>query len=186
MSRLAVARSWRRALRGLLAPAVAMSLLAACATPQPVSGGSQWISGRMAVRVAASPQRIAQSFNAAFDLQGDGRQGELRLSSPLGTRLATARWAPGLAALQTSDGEQRFADLDQLSMAALGEALPLAALSDWLEGRPWAGAPSAPTAGGFEQMGWTVQTEERAIGAISFVRAAAPAVQVRVRLDSPA
>lgn len=137
------------------------------------------------MRVDASPERIAQSFSAAFDLRGDDSQGELRLNSPLGTRLASARWAPGLAALQTSEGEQRFTDLDALSRQALGEALPLVALSDWIDGRPWSGAPSTPTAEGFQQLGWQVQTRERAEGAIRLERAAPPAVQVRIRLDPP-
>ncbi len=176
----------RRAWLGGLSAAIGAGLFSACATPLPTVGDARWISGRMAVRVEASPERIAQSFSAAFDLKGDGRNGELRLSSPLGTRLATARWSPGVAALHTPSGEQRFANLDELSVAALGESLPLVALSDWLLGRPFAGAPATATAEGFEQLGWQVQTNDRADGAISFARAAPPAVQVRVRLDSPA
>ncbi len=139
----------------------------------------------MAVRVDASPDRIAQSFSAAFDLQGNGGQGELRLNSPLGTRLATARWAPGLAALQTSHGDQRFGSLDELSRVALGEALPLVALSDWIQGRPWTGAASSANDAGFEQLGWQVQTRDRVPGAVEFERSAVPAVHVRIRLDQP-
>lgn len=139
----------------------------------------------MAVRVAATPQHIAQSFSASFDLRGSGERGELRLSSTLGTRLATATWAPGLALLQTSGGEQRFTDLDALSRQALGEALPLTALADWLAGRPWPGAPSHAEAAGFEQLGWQVDLSRRSEGAVAFDRAAPPTVQVKIRLDDP-
>lgn len=139
----------------------------------------------MAVRVAATPEHIAQSFTAIFDLRGSAEAGELRLSSTLGTRLATASWGPGLALLQTKDGERRFADVDELSRQALGEALPLTALTDWLAGRPWTGAPSRADASGFEQLGWQIDLSRRSEGAVAFDRAAAPAVQVRVRLDDP-
>ena len=137
----------------------------------------------MAVRVAATPAHIAQSFTANFDLRGSSDSGELRLSSALGTRLATATWGPGLARLQTPNGEQRFADLDELSYEALGEALPLAALADWLAGRPWPGAPSQADTSGFEQLGWQIDLTRRAEGAVAISRERAPAVQVRVRLD---
>ena len=139
----------------------------------------------MAVRVAATPEHIAQNFIASFDLRGSGERGELRLSSTLGTRLATATWAPGLALLRTSNGEQRFVDLDELSRQALGEALPLEALADWLAGRPWPGAPSRTDTAGFEQLGWQIDLTSRSEGSVAFDRAAAPAVQVRIRLDDP-
>ena len=162
--------------------------LGGCATPQRQVGDAPWISGRMAVRVAASPEHIARSFSASFDLRGTGEQGELRLSTTLGTRLATATWAPGLALLRTSEGEQRYADLDELSRQALGEALPLVALADWLAGRPWPGALSQPTqrgASNFEQLGWQVDLSRMKDGAVALERATAPAVEVRVRLDDP-
>ena len=98
------------------------------------------VSGRLGVRIDAIGSQAAQSVNAGFELQGDGTSGELRLNSPLGTRIASARWSPGSAVLTDSDGEQRFVTLDELSRKALGETLPLAALPDWLAGRPWPGA----------------------------------------------
>ncbi len=167
-------------------PLAALLLLAACATPPRAPGEAPWTTGRMSLRIDASAAQPAQSVSAAFELQGNGDGGELRLNSPLGTRMATARWAPGLALLLTSDGEQRFASLDELARQALGEALPLAALPDWLAGRPWPGAPQQATESGFDQLGWQVLLTRRAEGWIEARRSAPPAVLVRVRLDDPA
>jgi outer membrane lipoprotein LolB len=164
--------------------ATAALALGGCATP-PEPGGA-WTSGRLALRVDAAPGRPAQSLSAAFELRGDDREGELRLLSPLGTQVAAARWAPGLALLQSSEGERRFANLDALSQEALGEALPLAALPDWLAGRPWRGAAHTARADGFEQLGWVVTTAALADGQLQAQRAAAPAVTLRVRLDNAA
>jgi outer membrane lipoprotein LolB len=167
-----------------LLTAVAALALGACATPPDPAGG--WTSGRLALRVDATPERPAQSLSAGFELRGDDREGELRLMSPLGTQLAAARWAPGLALLQTPEGDRRFASLDALSSEALGEPLPLAALPDWLAGRPWRGAAHALLADGFEQLGWVVTTRALAEGQLLARRATVPVVTLRVRLDNAA
>lgn len=140
----------------------------------------------MSVRVDASAARVAQNFSAAFELRGDGHTGELRLVSALGTSLAHARWAPGQAGLETPDGVRSFENLDELSRQALGEALPLAALPDWLAGRPWPGAAHTIAADGFEQLGWRVQLARRSEGYIDASRGTAPAVLLRIKLDAPA
>lgn len=155
-------------------------LLAACATRAP---DPTVTTGRLALRVDASAERPAQNVSAGFELAGDGRQGELKLLSPLGTQVAAARWAPGLAMLTTGDGERRFDTLDRLSREALGEALPLAAWPDWLAGRPWREAPHSPLADGFEQLGWRITTSALADGQLLARREAAPGVTLRVRLD---
>ncbi len=174
-------RAWPP-LPALLLPALA-ALLAGCATPPRETADAGWTSGRLSVRIDASAEHGAQSMSAAFELRGDDRSGELRLSSPLGTRMATARWAPGLALLDNGDGEYAFENLEALSRRALGENLPLAALPDWLTGRAWPGAPHIATATGFEQLGWQVDLARRAEGWIETRRAAPPAVLMRVKLD---
>ena len=167
--------------RGLLALAAA-ALLAACAVAPPADP-RPWISGRMSVRIEGQGAQAARRLTSAFELRGDGERGELRLNSPLGTRLAAARWAPGEALLSTSEGERRFDNLDDLSRAVLGEALPLAALPDWLAGRPWAGAGHRALDDGFEQLGWRVRLARRTEGWIEAGREAPPVLEVRVKLD---
>ena len=75
--------------RGVVA-AVAVALLAGCATPPPPapskpSAASHW-SGRLALSLATDPP---QHWSAGFELSGTPAQGELRLSTPLGQTLAT-------------------------------------------------------------------------------------------------
>ena len=167
-----------------LGAALAAALLVACATPPPAPGESAWTTGRLSVSVAAQGGQAAQRMSAGFELRGDDRSGELRLNSPLGTRVAQARWAPGLAVLDTGDGERRFDTLDELSRQVLGEAMPLAALPDWIAGRPWPAAPHRVQEGGFEQLGWSVRLARQAEGWIDARREAPPEVVVRVRLDN--
>lgn len=168
----------RRTSAGLLGTAI-VALASACATVAPAPDA---LTGRLSVRVDGATPR---SVSAAFDLRGDATRGELALSTPLGTTLAQARWQPGDVRLVTPDGTQRFADLDALAQEVLGESLPLAALFDWLRGRPWDGAPSHPLAGAaFAQLGWEVDLARYAEGWVGARRLEPPAVVVRARLDS--
>jgi outer membrane lipoprotein LolB len=166
---------------------VALALLvlvfAGCASIAPSDITSPWTTGRLSLRVDASAATPAQSMSAAFELRGDNDRGELNLLSPLGTRLAAARWAPGSALIVTPDGERRYATLEELSRQALGEPVPLAAMPDWLAGRPWPRAPHEMQPDGFGQLGWHVQTARRSEGWIEARRTTPPAVLLRVRLD---
>ena len=141
----------------------------------------------MTVKVDPTPSSQARNVTANFDLQGTPEQGRLDLSTPLGTVLAQARWAPGKVALVTSQGETAFRSLDDLTREVLGESLPVAALFDWLRGRPWPGAPSKPSATpadkGFQQLGWDVSLARFDEGLIAAKRDQAPAVTVRAKLD---
>lgn len=162
---------------GLAAVVLAM---AGCATVPP--RGPADLAGRLALRVEGTDG--ARSFSADFDLHGDAERGSLRLTGPLGATLGEARWQPGSAELQTSEATRRFDTLDGLAHALLGEALPLAALIEWLRGRAWSGAPSAARADGFDQLGWSVDLARYvADGVLLAQRQQAPAVSVRVRLE---
>jgi outer membrane lipoprotein LolB len=139
----------------------------------------------MAAPALTAADRPAQGLTAAFELQGQAERGELRLLSPLGSQLASARWAPGQALLETPAGSRAFSSLDELSLQALGEVLPLAALPDWLAGRPWPGAAHRAASTGFEQLGWRVDLARQAEGWVQAQRDTPPAVVLRVRLDGP-
>ena len=163
--------------------------LAGCAAVPPAQPGSQTLSGRLALQVDALPDRPAQSISASFDLRGSAEQGELRLSTPLGTTLAAAFWGPGEARLVTPQGEKRFDDLDALSRDAFGESLPLRALPNWLQGRPWPGAnePAQPLqpGPGFVQLGWTIDLARFDSGQLHAWRAGPPGVRLRAQMDAP-
>lgn len=167
--------------------AAVAAVLSACATtPAPTAAGAPaWITGRLMVRVEATTTQAAQAANAAFELRGDAEGGELNLNSPLGLRMLSARWSPSGALLSTPEGERSFADLAELSRQALGESLPLAALPDWLAGRPWPQAPHQLAATGFEQLGWHVDLQRLAEGWVEARRHAPPAATLRARIDPP-
>ena len=145
------------------------------------------LSGRIAVRIEAHDTQAARSETAGFELSGEAQAGQLKLSTPLGSTLAQSRWSPDSVVLATPQGERRFVDLDALTRELLGESVPVAALFDWLRGRPWLGAPSTKTAApaepGFVQLGWTVSLAGFSKGWVVARRDGAPAVTVRVKLD---
>jgi outer membrane lipoprotein LolB len=161
------------------APAVLLAL-AGCASVAPPPG--ELLTGRLSVRVDDDASR---SFNAAFELAGTAERGSLALSTPLGLQVAQADWSAQQVRLRSRDGERSYPDLDSLAADALGERLPLAALFDWLRGRPWAGAPYSASASGFAQLGWSVDLSRQAEGWVEAQRAAPPAVTVRAKLDLP-
>ncbi len=179
-----------------LAASLALIALAGCATvtppaavvPDPLARSH---AGRLAVKVDGDE---ARSFTAGFDLQGTDVRGQLALISPIGTQVGRAVWQPGSVLWQSADGDRRFDNLDALAEEMLGEAVPLAALFDWMAGRPWSALPSRPLTAadgvgaetGFRQLGWSVQTGRVADGVIvAQRRLPAPTLTVRIKLDTP-
>lgn len=169
-----------------LGRALAAAFAAACAgcasIPPPTAIGPHW-QGRLAVRVAEQGTRPAESFSTAFELNGSGEAGELILTTPIGTRAALARWSAQGAELHDGQGVRRYASLEALSSELLKQDIPLAALPDWLAGKPWPGAPALATQDGFTQLGWAVDTSRRAEGALRAAREAPPAIALTVRLE---
>ena len=169
----------------------ALAIVGCAAVPQAAGPGvgTTTLSGRLAVRVDGIDGGAARSLNAAFELEGDSRAGRLSLSTPLGSVLAQARWAPGSVVLATPQGETSFSDLDALTREMLGESLPVAALFDWLRGRPWPGATSTasavPAEPGFEQLGWAVSLARFDEAWVAARRERTPVVTVRAKLDKP-
>jgi len=161
--------------------------LAACTTVPPnlPTASSETLSGRLSIRVDAEGTAPARTLTAAFELNGGPRAGRLDLATPLGSILAQARWSPGEVVLATPRGESSFADLDALTRHALGESVPVSALFDWLQGRPWPGAPSAPAGNGpgFAQLGWAVELDRFDEAMVTARRDSPPPVTVRIKLD---
>lgn len=142
-------------------------LLAACAAPRPPVGpGQGFWSGRLALQVESEPP---QSLSAGFDLSGSPEAGELVLTSPLGTTLATVRWRTGWAELQQGTQVTRRDSLSALTAERGGAALPVAALFAWLRGTP-------------EQAdGWVVDLSRHASGRITAQRQQpAPTAELRI------
>lgn len=168
------------------AVAWAALLLQGCATAPdwpPLPPGQ--LSGRLAVR---SLEPGGSGFSGAFDFQGSPDNGSLRLTTPLGTVVAEARWAAERATFTGPDGSRRTGTLDELAQQALGERLPVAALLAWARGRPAAGLPTEPLGGdqpGFRQLGWRIDLMQQAQGWVVAERDTPPRVRVRIKLDQP-
>ncbi len=173
---------------GLLASVL---LIAGCASFQPPAErlAGDLISGRLSVRVDATESAAARAMNAGFELEGSASTGRLGLATPLGTLLAQVRWAPGQVLLTTPQGETAYPDLERLTAELLGESLPVAALFDWLRGRPWPAAPSEPnapgTAPGFQQLGWAINLAGFGEALVLARRDRPPVVTVRAKIDGP-
>lgn len=163
-------------------------LMVACVSPAPGPSGPPDLppptTGRLLVKVDASTEAPAQVISASFELSGDERHGQLVLISPLGTRVADARWAPRGVSLSTPEGLRQYPDLASLARDTLGEDVPIGALTHWLAGHPWPDAPTTPTATGFDQLGWSIDlsrwTEQAQVEAR---RLQPPVVLVRARID---
>jgi outer membrane lipoprotein LolB len=113
-------------------------LLAGCASPPTTTAKmraeqSAW-SGRLALQVEEQAGQAAQSFSAAFELQGNAVQGDLTLISPLGNMLARIDWTADRARLQSGGQAQESTSLEMLLAPMTGTALPVRALFDWLRG----------------------------------------------------
>ncbi|WP_449370225.1 lipoprotein insertase outer membrane protein LolB [Thiomonas sp.] len=149
----------RRAFAGAAAAVIA-GVLGGCAAPRlpqsPEPANTLALVGRLSL--VSGPPDAQKALYGGFRLVLSGAaSGEFEVFSPLGQMLAKAQWRPGQASLDNGRQTQHFASFDDMTQAALGVALPQAALQDWVRGRPAASLPShALTGGGFEQLGWQV------------------------------
>jgi outer membrane lipoprotein LolB len=170
--------------------------LQACATYVPPLAGSVY-AGRIAVRTEASATQPARSVSGQFELSGTPSSGQLILTSPIGTTVARARWSrpagalgePSDIELEANGSTSRYPTLEAMMQQAIGDQLPLAAMFDWIAGRPWPGAPvtrDAATAS-FDQLGWHVDESRFATARLIDAQRPlpAPTLHVRVKLDEP-
>lgn len=141
----------------LLLAAALLGACAAVAPPQALREGEFAVVGRVAVRYGdeAASGRVAWRHTDADD--------DLVISSPLGQGIAEITRRDGVYTLVTAD-RQRFsaADPERLTEQALGYALPLEGLPDWLRGRAQPGVPAQTRYEGrrlaeLRQQGWTIE-----------------------------
>jgi outer membrane lipoprotein LolB len=104
-----------------------------------------------------------EGVQGSFRWEEQGRNVRLDLVSPLGQTLAVVTATPSGATLDLPNQPPRNApEVDTLMEEALGFALPVAGMRDWLHGRPTQGAPARATRdeqgrlATLAQHGWTV------------------------------
>lgn len=156
---------------------VAIFLISGCAHKQGASSindpknevKSNFWTGRISLQIQSEP---VQAFFAGFELKGQPDNGELTLTSPLGSILGIMRWSPGEALLEQGGSIKRFASTDELLAQATGAAVPVSALFDWLAGN------NTPTPG------WLADLSQQSSGRITAKRVnPAPQADLRIVLD---
>lgn len=138
---------------------LAAALLSACASVAPPApkAGEFAVLGRVAVRYGdeAASGRVAWRHSETGD--------DLVLSTPLGQGIAEITRRDGVYTLVSANRRRlTAADPEQLTEQALGYALPLGGLPDWLRGRPQAGVAAETRYEGrqlaeLRQHGWTIE-----------------------------
>jgi outer membrane lipoprotein LolB len=137
----------------------AAAWVAGCATVSPELRQDETFSlvGRVAVRYGdeAANGRVTWRHGAATD--------DLLIASPLGQGIAEITRRDGVYTLVTARAERFSAtDPERLTEQALGWALPLAGLPDWVQGRAQPGVGAEPRYHGgrlaeLRQLGWTIE-----------------------------
>ncbi|MDB5965589.1 MAG: putative lipoprotein [Polaromonas sp.] len=150
-----------------------MVLIAGCAhrTGAPAINDPQnglW-SGRIGVQIQSQPP---QSFFAGFELKGQAGNGELVLTSPIGSTLARMRWSADEAVLESGQDVRRYPTVDALLEQTTGAAIPVSALFDWLGGKDT------------RLNGWSADLAQQPQGKITAQRLnPSPQVDLRIVLD---
>lgn len=159
---------------GVLAALLVATLISGCTTaPRNIAPGtdvstSYW-QGRIAIKVLGD---APQSYSGDFELQGQPTQGQLSISTPLGTTLARMDWTANSARLLRGNREEFYPSLGELALRGTGVELPLAHMFDWLDGRPTA------------TPGWEVDLSQYPDGRISAKRTEpSPPVELRIVLS---
>lgn len=95
------------------------------------------------------------------------------LLNPLGNIVARVQWSPGQASAQQGTQTRQASSLDELTQDLLGTSLPIAALFDWLQGKPTVAA------------GWQADLDGRSEGRILARRTdPLPEASLRIVLDA--
>jgi len=151
---------------------VVLAGLTACASPvllkDAASAKDSYWQGRLSVKIFSKP---VQAFSANFELQGKPAQGELVLTSPLGSTLAHMRWDDHSATLQANGEERHFDSIQALAQQVTGADLPVASLFAWLQGVN----EVAP--------GWQADLHELPIGRISAQHIEDVQAELKIILD---
>ncbi len=147
------------------------SLAAGCAVSTHTPSLPLRWSGRLALQVPDDP---SQSFSAGFELRGAAEAGELELMAPGGATIALLQWMPGRARLSgPAVPARQAASAEDLTRELTGAAVPIAALFDWLAGRPTA-VPD-----------WRVDLSGQPQGRLRAQRLRPPLAELRVVMERP-
>lgn len=154
-----------------LIPALALLLLAGCATPRlgpPVTSPVEWDSHRNQIAALEHWELRGKLGYRGPDANGsawltwlqDFESFDLTLSGPMGAGATRISGNPQLAVLQRGSDQARASSPSELTREVLGVRLPLEELPWWVRGLPAPDTPSTPSFGenhllaSLEQAGW--------------------------------
>ena len=170
-----------------LAPCVAAAaVLGACAAlPEPgtAPAGGFELSGRVAVKASKD------SGSARIFWRHSSDADEMLITSPVGQGIANISREGDRYRLVTGDRkEYRAGDAETLTEQALGWRLPLAGLSDWVQGRASPGRPAETSGRAGEDLeirqdGWRVAYEEFRDGRPQRMRLSREGIEIRLIVD---
>lgn len=152
---------------------------------------AEQFSGRLSLRVHQPSTGATDGGTLLFEFEGTPDEGALVLQTVIGTAVANARWNAQGAEIITPRGRQTGQSLDEVATALLGQALPLAAILQWVRAEPWPLAPHERNAEGFDQLGWSVSLQSWHERVVTARKQAQPDrrhdldITVRARLDEP-
>ncbi|MES2296278.1 MAG: outer membrane lipoprotein LolB [Pseudomonadota bacterium] len=121
--------------------ALCAAVLAGCATVMPDTALAPYreriaLSGRLSVNYHQHGDGAPASLTGKFNWSQQPGRIDVGLASPTGQTIATLSVTPQAAVLEQAGQAPRAAhDVDSLSAQALGWALPVSGLRDWLQGR---------------------------------------------------
>ena len=120
---------------GLAVSLLALSACATLPTPSGVLATQRETRQTFALEARFSLRNNNQNYSGRLSWQHDGANNTLLLASPLGQGIAEIVTDSAGARLTTSEGKVYAADdTETLTQQALGYALPLARLTDWVRG----------------------------------------------------
>lgn len=146
------------------------------------------LQGQLSIKLHAWQNLPAKGVSLGFFFSGNSERGLLDLMTPLGTLMAQVGWSEREAWTTNQDGKLSYGNLDELSTATLGEALPLLSLTHWMTGQPDPMQASTNTdiTGVFEQAGWRIDTRQYSDLRIQATREASSSqrgIHIKVYLD---
>ena len=146
------------------------------------------LQGQLSIKLNAFADQPAKGLSLGFFFNGNTDTGQLDLMTLMGSQMAQVHWTPDSAWLNDDKGKHPYASLDALSIAALGEALPLRTMVYWMQGQadPETDVAPGPEPDTFIQAGWTIDTRQLRVKKLLAERpgtATQRGAQIKIYLD---
>ena len=146
------------------------------------------LQGQLSIKLSTFADQSAKGISLGFFFSGNTDTGQLDLITLMGSQMAQVNWTPEAAWLTNDKGKHPYASLNDLSLAALGESLPLRPMVYWMQGQadPALDVIVGAEPGTFTQAGWTIDTRQLSVKKLLAERpgtATQRGAQIKIYLD---